>query len=96
MSGTKQGGLKTAQTNKEKYGEDYYSELGRKGGSVSHPETRWFNNHRDLASKWGKKGGHISKRGKSKNNFKVEIKYYPELETEMKIYNELERLNNEK
>ena len=95
MSGTKLGGKKTAQTNKEKYGENYYKELGRKGGSVKHPETRWFNTHRDLASKLGKKGGHISKRGKSKNNFKLEVRCYPELAREIEIYNELERLSNE-
>lgn len=107
MSGTQLGGKKTAQTNKEKYGENYYKELGRKGGSVKHPETRWFNNHRDLASKWGKKGGHISKRGKaklSKNEFQVIVKtsnlikkYYPDIFKALAEYDELERMtNNEK
>ena len=106
MSGTLAGGKKTAQTNKEKYGENYYKELGRKGGSVHHPETRWFNNHRDLAQKWGKKGGKISKRGKaklSKNDFQVIVKtsnlikkYYPDLLRELAEYDELERKNNEK
>lgn len=64
MSGTKQGGQKTAQTNKEKYGENYYKELGRKGGLVNHRETRYFTLHRDIASIAGIKGGKISKRGK--------------------------------
>ena len=32
MAGTKAGGLKAARTNKEKYGDDFYREMGRKGG----------------------------------------------------------------
>lgn len=104
MSGTTEGGCKTAKTIKEKYGEDYYKELGRKGGSVHRPETRWFNNHRDLASKCGTKGGHISKRGKaklSKNDFQVIVKtsnlikkYYPDIFKALAEYDELERTNN--
>ena len=65
MSGTSAGGKKTAIKNKQLHGEDYYSRLGKKGGSVKHRDTRWFSVHPELASKWGKKGGQISKRGKS-------------------------------
>lgn len=32
MGGTKIGGRKAAATNKERYGEDFYRNLGRKGG----------------------------------------------------------------
>lgn len=32
MAGTKAGGVKAAATNKAKYGEDYYANVGRKGG----------------------------------------------------------------
>ena len=64
MAGTKAGGKKTAKANILKHGPDYYKELGRKGGSVSHPETRYFALYPDFASKVGKKGGAISKRGK--------------------------------
>lgn len=32
MSGTKAGGLKTATTIKERYGNDFYSNIGAKGG----------------------------------------------------------------
>lgn len=32
MAGTKAGGKKTAETNKKKHGDNFYSELGRKGG----------------------------------------------------------------
>ena len=42
---------------------NYYREIGRKGGSVSHPETRFFYKNPDIAHIAGKKGGSISKRG---------------------------------
>ena len=64
MAGTKAGGKKTAKTNKKKHGDNFYSELGRKGGKVHHPETRYFALHPDFAKKVGRKGGSISKRGK--------------------------------
>jgi hypothetical protein len=35
VSGNKIGGLKVAQTNKRKYGEDYYVNIGRIGGKAS-------------------------------------------------------------
>lgn len=35
MSGTKQGGLQAAKTNKKKYGKDFYKGIGQKGGLVS-------------------------------------------------------------
>lgn len=36
MSGTEQGGLKCAKKIKEKYGADFYSRIGRKGGKNGH------------------------------------------------------------
>ena len=36
MSGTKAGGLKAAQTNRQKYGKEFYSQIGRKGGQNGH------------------------------------------------------------
>lgn len=33
MSGTKAGGLKARETNRTKYGEDFYSRIGTEGGS---------------------------------------------------------------
>lgn len=35
MSGTIEGGQKAAAKNREKYGDDYYSRIGHKGGSKS-------------------------------------------------------------
>lgn len=34
MPGTTQGGLAAAKTLKQKYGDTFYAEIGRKGGSV--------------------------------------------------------------
>lgn len=49
MSGNKVGGLKVAQTNKRKYGDDYYVNIGRIGGKAS-------NNGGFGSSKIGKDG----------------------------------------
>ena len=32
MAGTRAGGLRASQTNKAKYGEDFYANIGREGG----------------------------------------------------------------
>lgn len=64
MSGTKEGGKKAYKTNIERHGKDFYIGIGSVGGSKRHPETRWFAMHPELASKYGRKGGRISKRGK--------------------------------
>ena len=66
MAGTKEGGKKAAQTNKAKYGRDFYAEIGRKGGKNGH--NGGFAANRELASIAGVKGGRISKRGKAKKN----------------------------
>lgn len=62
MAGNKSGGLKTAVTNKQRYGENYYAEIGSKGGKLG--RTGGFFVHRDLARIAGAKGGRISKRRK--------------------------------
>ena len=36
MSGTKAGGKKCAETNKNKYGKDWYARIGAKGGRNGH------------------------------------------------------------
>ena len=35
MTGTKAGGLKARNTNIERYGEDFYRNMGKKGGKIS-------------------------------------------------------------
>lgn len=62
MSGTKAGGIKAAQTIKTLHGENFYKEIGRKGGLNGN--TGGFNSHPDLAVEMGKKMGKLTKRGK--------------------------------
>ena len=65
MSGTKAGGIKAAKTNKELHGDDFYKKIGKKGGKVM-GVMKGFASNRELASKAGRKGGLISRRGKAK------------------------------
>jgi general stress protein YciG len=63
MSGTPQGGRAAAETNKKRYGKNYYEIMGRKGGTIS--RGGGFAANPELASVAGKKGGKASRRGKS-------------------------------
>lgn len=70
MPGTRIGGLKAANTLKKKYGSDWYSKLGIKGGSNGH--TGGFtavddNGVHTLAITAGRKGGLASRRTGIKN-----------------------------
>lgn len=68
MAGTKSGGLKSVETNKRLYGDDFYKRQGAKGGlkgnkdgaikgfAAATPEQR---------REWGSMGGKISKRVKT-------------------------------
>lgn len=60
MAGTKDGGLKAAAKNIERYGEDFYAKIGAKGGKKS--RTGGFAANRELARIAGAKGGKISRR----------------------------------
>lgn len=62
MAGTKLGGKNAADTNKAKYGDDFYKLIGSKGGAAKVPKG--FALNRELASKAGAKGGRISRRNK--------------------------------
>ena len=71
MVQTKAGSRKTAQTIKEKWGTDFYREIGRKGGKNGH--TGGFASNvigrdgltgKERARIAGKKGGTISRRNK--------------------------------
>lgn len=61
MAGTVKGGKKAAATNKAKYGDDFYVEIGRKGGQNGH--TGGFAANPELARIAGAIGGKISRRG---------------------------------
>lgn len=66
MSGSRAGGLKASETNKQKYGKDFYKNIGRKGGKACVPKG--FAVNPELAKRAGSIGGKLSKRGKAKNN----------------------------
>jgi uncharacterized protein len=65
MAGTKAGGALCAETNKKKYGKDYYQRIGAMGGKNGH--TGGFaagEEGRARARKYGAIGGSISRRPK--------------------------------
>jgi general stress protein YciG len=62
MAGTKLGGKNAAKTNKAKYGEDFYKNIGAIGGRRG--TTGGFFANRELARIAGAKGGKISRRTK--------------------------------
>lgn len=73
MAGTLAGGRKAAATNKTKYGEGFYSRIGKMGGKAGH--TGGFNSDKvgkdgltgfERAKIAGAKGGSISRRGPAK------------------------------
>lgn len=64
MSGTLEGGRKAAITNKERYGDEFYRNIGRRGGQNGH--TGGFASDPERARWAGAKGGRISRRGDSR------------------------------
>lgn len=66
MAGTKAGGKAAAETNKKKYGEDFYRIQGSKGGKLG--KTGGFYANRELARIAGAKGGRISRRPKAEES----------------------------
>lgn len=66
MAGTKAGGMKAAATNKERHGENFYSDIGRKGGRNGH--TGGFAANPELARIAGAIGSRKSRRGPAKQH----------------------------
>jgi hypothetical protein len=68
--GNREGGLKAAATNKERYGEDFFSNVGRKGGKISRgggfADKRVGADGLTHAQRAGAKGGATGRRGKDK------------------------------
>lgn len=62
MAGTLTGGKKAAETNRYKFGDDFYKRIGAMGGRKG--TTGGFYANRELASEAVRKGGTISRRGK--------------------------------
>lgn len=63
MPGTIEGGKQAAQTNRKKYGKDFYARIGAMGGKKG--TTGGFAANRELARIAGAKGGRISRRRKN-------------------------------
>lgn len=66
MDQTKEGAKKAIATIKEKYGDNYYKEIGAKGGKAC--VCKGFGTNHKLAQMAGMIGGRISKRGPAKNH----------------------------
>jgi general stress protein YciG len=65
------GSKKAAMTNQERHGEDFYANIGRKGGQNGH--TGGFFANRELAREAGRRGGRISRRGPAKTAKKINV-----------------------
>jgi len=65
MAGTKNGGLKAATTNKNRYGKEFYARIGAIGGKKT--GLKGFALDRERARRAGQIGGRISRRSKSNN-----------------------------
>ena len=65
MSGTVAGGMKAREIFYEKYGRDYFKNIGRKGGEVCNP-YKGYGSSQERAKRAGSIGGKISKRGPAK------------------------------
>lgn len=63
MAGTQKGGVKAAQTNRDRYGKEFYARIGAIGGKKT--GLKGFALDRDRARRAGQIGGRISRRGKS-------------------------------
>jgi len=72
MPGTKEGGLKAAETNRARHGKEFYAKIGAKGGKLG--TTGGFAANRELAREAGRKGGMISRRRKVVNGNPAVIK----------------------
>src|SRR4051794_27094416 len=58
MAGNREGGIKAAATNKQRYGDEYYTTIGRKGGQIS--RGGGFGRNHELARQGGRHGGRQS------------------------------------
>jgi general stress protein YciG len=66
MAGTRIGGQRAAATNKQRYGMNFYEQIGKKGGTIS--RGGGFAKNPELARTAGAKGGKASRRTKKTAN----------------------------
>lgn len=59
MGATREGGIKAAQTNKQRHGADFYKKIGALGGQKS--RGGGFAANPELAVSAGRKGGSVTK-----------------------------------
>ena len=81
ISGTQAGGLKTRETVYSKYGTDYYTNIGQKGGRTSGVK-KGFAANLALAKIAGAKGGRISRRGSDRESAAKIEKYAEDIKRE--------------
>lgn len=62
MAQTKAGAIKATKKLKEKYGDNYFAEIGSLGGAWDNPSKRYFAANPEVARTAGIKGGSISRR----------------------------------
>ena len=60
IAGTLEGGRKAADTNKQRYGDDFFKKIGKAGGTKS--RGGGFAANPELAQEAGRKGGKKSRR----------------------------------
>ncbi len=65
MAGTRLGGMKARDTNKTRFGADFYRRIGVLGGKLS--KGGGFAVDRELAVRAGQIGGKVSRRNKNAN-----------------------------
>lgn len=63
MAGNTSGGKKASETNKQRYGEDFYKKIGQAGGRAG-TGMKGFALDREKARIAGAKGGKISRKPK--------------------------------
>lgn len=68
MSGTKAGSRKSVETNRAKYGPDFYQKTGALGGSAPHKIRGFQAMTPERLSEVSRKGGLTSRRTKSGRN----------------------------
>lgn len=83
---TLEGAKKAKDTNKRKYGEDYYAKIGSMGGKVKNPNKGFGSKTPEQRREAGRKGGAISKRGKSIEYGMAYEDIHTKAETKKRVY----------
>lgn len=65
MAGTKAGAAKARQRLIEKYGEDFFRHIGKRGGAKKSPLKGFGSMSAEKRIAAGRKGGTVSRRGKA-------------------------------